>query len=160
MKSSTKQHPTQDKNKISTSKIGRPSTYSTEIAVKICERIASGESLARITLDEDMPGQRTVYTWLATRPDFQQQYARAREAQMDAMAQEITEIADDARNDYMERVTADGEVERVLDAENIQRSKLRIDTRKWIMSKLAPKKYGDKLGLNFPTTIKTSKYLR
>ena len=67
---------------------------------------------------------------------------------MDAMAEEILEIADDARNDYVNRITADGEVERMSDMENIQRSKLQIDTRKWIMSRLALKKHGGKLDLS------------
>ena len=66
--------------------------------------------------------------WRAT---FSDQLARAREHQVDAWADELREIADDGRNDFMERIAPDGSVERVLDNEHVLRSKLRIDTLKW-----------------------------
>lgn len=93
---------------------------------------------------EGMPHQATIMAWLdGSRPEFSEQYARAREAQADKLAEEALTIADDGRNDtYMD---ADGNVK--TDSEVIQRSKLRVDTRKWLASKMAPKKYGDKLGL-------------
>ena len=77
--------------------------------------------------------------------EFSEQYARAREQQQEFYAEEILDIADDGQNDYMERLNKNGEIEMVVNHENIQRSRLRVDTRKWIMSKLAPKKYGDKV---------------
>ena len=129
--------------------IGRPSSYTPEKGEKICERIAAGESLRQICKDPEMPAERTIYLWLADerRKSFLQSYARAREAQMEALAEEILEIADDATNDWIERQNADGTTSRVIDHENIQRARLRIDTRKWMMSKLASKKYGDRLDL-------------
>lgn len=126
-------------------KPGRPSKFTKELANDICERLASGESLRTICMAEGMPGERTVYTWLLDDEAFQQQYARAREAQADALVEEIREIADDGSNDWMEVRLKSGEVKVVLDQEHVQRSRLRIDTRKWLMSKMAPKKYGDKM---------------
>ena len=79
------------------------------------------------------------------RDGFYPQYARARELQMEAWADEIVEISDDGTNDWMERQLRDGKTEEVLDHEHITRSRLRVDTRKWIMSKLKPGTYGDKL---------------
>lgn len=80
--------------------------------------------------------------WLdGSRPEFSEQYARAREAQADKLAEEALTIADDGRNDTY--TDADGNVK--TDSEVIQRSKLRVDTRKWLASKMAPKKYGDKV---------------
>ena len=69
------------------------------------------------------------------------QYARAREEQADKLFREIIEIADDASGDYV--TTSDGK--RIVDHENIQRSRLRVDARKWAAARLAPKKYGDRV---------------
>lgn len=127
---------------------GRPSGYSPEVTAEICSRIAEGQSLRTICADEAMPGMRTVFQWLADHQEFQQQYARAREAQADAFAEEILEIADDASNDWMERLDEDSKsIGWQLNGEHVQRSKLRVDSRKWLASKMAPKRYGEKLEL-------------
>jgi len=121
---------------------GRPSIYTAELAAQICEHIAQGKSLRTIAELEDMPAQSTIMAWLdGSRPEFSEQYARAREAQADKLAEEALQIADDGRSDtYLD---ADGNEK--TDTEVIQRSKLRVDTRKWLASKMAPKKYGDKV---------------
>lgn len=123
---------------------GRPSEYSPEIAAAICERLAAGESLRVICAGADMPAKSTVFRWLADpgRGEFRDQYARAREAQVEHYVEEILEIADDTGRDNI--ATEHGER---CNTEWVQRSRVRIDTRKWLMSKLAPKKYGDKLEL-------------
>lgn len=140
-------------------KRGRPSTYSQEVADAICERIAAGESLRLIVLEETMPDERTVYRWLERNEDFRQQYARAREAQADAMLEDILEIADDGRNDWMER-RGEEDAGWVANGEHIQRSKLRVDARKWLMSKLAPKKYGDKVDMNLSGSVEVTEVRR
>lgn len=122
---------------------GRPSDYTPEIVEAICARIANGESLRQICRDERMPDRSTVHRWLAAHEAFRDQYALAREAMMEHFADEILEIADDGSNDWMERETERGTVT-VVDHEHISRSKERIETRKWLMGKCAPKKYGDK----------------
>lgn len=122
---------------------GRPSTYSEEIAERICARLAEGRSLRSICKDSDAPGLSTVTAWVRTRPEFQARYALAREAQADALADEILDIVDDATNDWVTRERKDGSTETVLDAEHVQRSRLRVDARKWLAAKMAPKKYGD-----------------
>jgi hypothetical protein len=99
-----------------------------------------------------MPDCATVFAWMRRFPEFLKQYARAKEESADAMAEEILEIADDGRNDWMERhgeKTEDGEPVKgwQLNGEHIQRSRVRIDTRKWLASKLKPKKYGDRVDL-------------
>jgi hypothetical protein len=126
---------------------GRPSIYSPELATDICDRIASGLSLREICRADDMPEAKTVYRWLADgqHPEFRQQYARAREIQSELMAEEILEIADDARNDWMERQSKSGESFTVVDHDHVSRSKLRVDARKWMLSKVLPKKYGDRV---------------
>jgi len=124
---------------------GRPSDYSAETATDICTRLGLGESLREICRDEDMPDKSTVMRWLASKPEFRDQYASAREAQADYFAEEILEIADDGSNDWMERKRPDGSVEEVENREVLNRSRLRVDTRKWLMARMAPKKYGDKI---------------
>lgn len=131
---------------------GRPSSFTQEIGDNICHRIASGESLRGICRDDDMPAASTVFNWLsgsseAVRP-FVEQYARARSIQADALVDEILEISDDATNDWMVREgnAAEGSVY-ALNGEHVQRSRLRVDSRKWFASKVAPKKYGDKLAI-------------
>ena len=83
---------------------GRPSTYSQEIADEVCRRLAGGESLRAICRDEGIPDELTVRLWaLDDREGFATQYARAREVQYLAIADELLEIADDGRNDWMQR---------------------------------------------------------
>lgn len=115
---------------------GRPSDYSTETTAIICARLADGESLRSICRDAEMPDLVTVYRWIGKYPEFSQQYARAREDQADTLAEQIIDIADNVENDTNE----DGSVNQ----DNIQRARLRVDARKWVASKLKPKKYGDR----------------
>jgi hypothetical protein len=125
--------------------MGRPSDYSTETSALICERLGLGESLREICADETMPDKSTVMRWLARHQEFRDQYARARETQADYYAEEIIEISDDGTNDWMERKRPDGSTEEVENKEVLNRSRLRVDTRKWLMARMAPKKYGDKV---------------
>lgn len=130
--------------------VGRPSEYTEEKATAICTRLVEGESLRSICRDEAMPSLQTVFNWFAAHPPFVEQYARAREAQADTLADDILEISDDARNDWMER-HGDDDGGWAVNGEHIQRSRLRVDSRKWIASKLKPKKYGEKV----ETTLRT-----
>jgi hypothetical protein len=120
---------------------------SQEVRDAICEQLADGKSLREVCKAEGMPNRSTVFRALTEDALFRDQYARAREAGVEVMADELLDISDDGRNDFMERDLGDGVVTQQLNAEHIQRSKLRVDTRKWLLSKLAPKKYGDKLEL-------------
>lgn len=114
--------------------MGRPSDFTPEIANEICERLAEGESLRTICLDDDFPDRTTVRRWLAKgatkdAPEdlvaFRLQYAHARECQAETYAEKIV---DDAMN-----------------ATDAAIGRLRMDALKWAASKLAPKKYGDKI---------------
>lgn len=103
----------------------------------------AGQSLRDICGKSGMPDKSTVFRWLAINEKFRDQYARAREIQQEHHAEELLDIADDGRNDWM----ASNDEENLgykLNGEHIQRSRLRVDARKWLMSKLAPKRYGDK----------------
>ncbi|OCP36746.1 hypothetical protein [Ensifer sp. LC163] len=136
--------------------MGRPSSFSDELVDTICERIATGASLKAICEADDMPAQSTVFKWLSEKPDFSERYARAREAQADALFDEILSIADDGRNDWMEKVSAEGEsIGWRENGEAVRRSQLRVEARKWMAGKLRPKKYGEKLDLNVSGSLET-----
>jgi len=89
----------------------------------------------------------TVHLWLANIEGFSDQYARACEIRADVYADQILEIADDASRDWVTKKNPDGSTYQVFDGEHVQRARLRIDSRKWLMSKMAPKKYGDPIEL-------------
>jgi hypothetical protein len=118
--------------------------YTRGLGQKICERIAKGESVITITTDEDMPCEATIYNWLIKYPEFLEDYTRAREAQAEHYLDEIIEIADNCTDDVELIRTQDGEDYRIKQSA-ISRAKLQVETRKWVMGKLAAKKYGDKL---------------
>ncbi|WP_206677976.1 terminase small subunit-like protein [Pseudomonas sp. OTU750018] len=123
--------------------VGRPTVYSDLVAAKLCAYIADGMSLRNVCKQPGMPSTATVMRWLAddSKVAFRDQYAHAREAQADLLAEQILEIADYGLNDTY--VDDEGQVK--VDHDVIARSKLRVDARKWLASKMAPKKYGDKL---------------
>lgn len=121
--------------------IGRPTLYTPELASTICEQIALGYSMRSVCKAEGMPAMSAVFRWLRDNKEFQEQYARACEERTEAMAEDLLDIADDGTNDYHE--TDDGRT--IYNGDAIQRSKLRVDTRKWLMAKMKPKKYGDKV---------------
>lgn len=105
-----------------------PTEYTAQIAEVILERIASGESLRSVCRDDGMPSVPTVCRWVIedSPPGFAEQYARARAMQTEALVDEIPALADDESKDP-------------------QRSRLQVDARKWVASKILPRKYGDKL---------------
>ena len=127
---------------------GRPTDYSEELTDTICERIADGESLRTICADDNMPNKSTVLRWLAKHQEFATKYAHARDVQADVFVDEMTDIADDGSNDWMERKDDDGNnIGWRENGEALRRSALRISTRQWIAEKLKPKKYGTKVAV-------------
>lgn len=104
---------------------GRPSAFSQEMADTICAELVDGLSLRKICDRSDRPDKATVYRWLEANPAFRDQYARARELQGETFADELVDV--------------------VGEEEDPTRARVRMDARKWAASKLAPKKYGDKV---------------
>jgi len=132
--------------------IGRPSDYTPELATKIFAQLAEGYSLRTVCKPDDMPSKTTIFRWLSLSndaewaKDFRDQYARAKQEAADALADEILDIADDGSNDWM-LVHKGNSSYYAVDNEAVQRSKLRVETRKFLMAKMKPKKYGEKLDL-------------
>lgn len=121
----------------------KPTEFSEELWLEICNRLSDGQSLRKVCEDPEMPIKTTVLRWLRDKEELRAQYARAKEESADAFAEEMLEIAREAD---------------VKNGNAIQKARLEIDTMKWLMSKQKPKKYGDKLdvtsdGKALPTPI-------
>lgn len=119
------------------------SKYSKKLADEICERMARGESVNQICKDNHMPSDATVYCWAKNYKDFGEAFKEAKDNRAHVLVDQILEIADNSINDYMENIQGIT----VISHENIQRSKLRVDARKWVASKMLPRVYGDKTTL-------------
>lgn len=133
----------------------KPVAFSQDVAEEILRRFAGGEHIKSICQDSDMPARSTVYMWLADDSDarspllisWQSAMAKARTAHAFAMADDAIDIADDGSNDYVTRERQDGSTHEVLNAEHVQRSKLRVDTRLKLVEKYAPEQFGNALML-------------
>lgn len=108
---------------------GRPSDYTAEIADTIYDRLSEGRSLRSICDDEDMPSRATVLRWQASDTEFEAGCARARALQADLMDDKILDTAD------------------ACTPETAAADRVKISAYQWRASKLAPKKYGDKVAL-------------
>ena len=120
-----------------------PIRFSQDLFDVICDKIASGRSLRSICDDEGMPTVSGVMKWLSDKPEIVEQYTRAREIQAETIFDELLDIVDDASNDWMLSNKPDS-ASWSVNGEHISRSRLRWDARRWHLSKMIPKKYGDK----------------
>ncbi len=109
--------------------VGRPSDYSEELASEICAKMIEGESLRSICRSNSMPSASSVFLWLTKHPSFSEQYAKAQKERSTAMFEEMLDIADEADEE----------------PSSIAKARLQVDTRKWALSRMNPKKYGDKV---------------
>ena len=113
---------------------------------EILEYIEDGKSLRSILKASDMPSSRTFFKWIDDDKEKVKRYSRAMEIRAESIFEDILEIADDGTNDFMTITKGDVEYN-VEDREVTNRSRLRVDARKFFLSKVLPKKYGDKLDL-------------
>jgi hypothetical protein len=125
---------------------GKPSYDAAALKPAITKRMAAGESLTKILESDGMPGLNLVFQWLANDSQFADEYARAREAQADKMAAEILAIADTPVIGIKKKTDETGKVE-VTEADMIEHRRLQVDARKWLAARMAPKKWGDKMGI-------------
>jgi hypothetical protein len=120
--------------------MARPTIYTDEIALEICMAIASSNRGIKPLCEKNphWPSHSTIRKWIFENKEFSDKYELAKQEQADFISDEILEIADHTEEDH----TA------FIGSNVVQRDRLRIDARKWIASKLKPKKYGDRLDLN------------
>ncbi|HAW7813118.1 TPA: DNA-binding protein [Escherichia coli] len=111
-------------------KVGRPHGYTEEKALEICELVADGQSINKISKLPGMPNRSTILKWFRDVPEFSTMYARAKDIGFEVLADEILDIADNEDN---------------VDKDKCRRSQLMIDTRKWLLAKLQPRKYGERV---------------
>ncbi len=126
---------------------GRQIAYSPELATEFCERVASGRLMSDVCRDPDMPSHATLYRWMEKHESLRSEYARARISQADEFAAETLRIASQVWEGKRHKHTtfSDGSTEEeVVTEDNERRARLAVDTRKWILSKLFPRQYGDR----------------
>ena len=145
MASKPKEANAEEAGQAAPSRGGRPTDYTLELATLICERMVEGETLRKICADDDMPHRSTVFRWLMRHPEFERSYGIAIQLHADWWADKAQEISDDRSADFIEK---DGKL--IPDWENVQRSRLRVDTIKWRTAKLVPKKYSDRVQMSGP----------
>jgi hypothetical protein len=122
-------------------KMGRPSTFTDEIFDTICGRLENGEVLKAICADDEMPDRSTVLRWIAADDGKRRRYDSARQACVEFWSDEIITIATDGSRDTV----TDEKGRARCDHEWVARSRLRIDTIKFLMTKINPLKWGEKL---------------
>lgn len=121
---------------------GRPTKYNEDIAARVCELVAThtyGLTKLCATYDE-LPEPSTINLWRVKHSEFSERYAVAKLKQADLLAEECLDIADESRGD----IKLDKDGNEICNTEFIARSRLRVDTRKWLASKLLPKQYGER----------------
>ena len=122
-------------------KTGRPTKYSAARAKLICDAIAKGQTAREIAASQGIHWQ-TVCNWRDRHPEFAAQLRAAQAARAELMAEEILEIADDSSADFVVFETPSGRIRREPNHELVQRSRLRVETRKYLMEKWSPHHYG------------------
>ena len=125
--------------------MARLSEYDPEIAAQVCLLISTESKGLRAICesDERFPDPATFYRWMLSHAELREIYTRAKDEQLQILADEIQQIADETQ--VGEVITIKGDEREVKMADMLEHRKLRIESRKWLLAKLAPKKYGDKL---------------
>ncbi len=121
----------------------RPRAYADEVGYLILERIANGEKLHEVCADPAMPATCTFFRWVAENKDFAVSYGYALRARFDRQEYDLIQIADDAANDYIIQADDDGIPSVKPNAELLERVRIKLEIRKWIMQKGLPRRYGD-----------------
>lgn len=124
---------------------GRPTKYNQKIADRICLLVSTHPyGLERLCETYgDLPHFTTINEWRLKHKEFSLSYAQAKLIQADLLAEQCLDIADEVRYDSVTKTNRDGEDYEVANNEWINRSRLRVDTRKWLAAKLLPTLYGD-----------------
>lgn len=140
-------------------KIGRPSKYTDKLVTEICVRISSGESLLKITKDSHMPNISNVFEWLIKYPEFRDKYTCARDIQADVIFEKVREVCENTEEgETTETKLIEGfEVEsKKSKGDMIAHRRLKVDTYKWMLGKMSPKKYGEHIEVAHSGNIDTT----
>lgn len=121
--------------------VGRPSTYNEDIADRICEQMAAGWSLVKICQQEGFPSTTAVFNWQMKNPEFREKYDEAQRKRTEFLSEQLWDIADETTGD-------------------VQRDKLRVDTRKWVLARMNPKRWGDRVETNHTGSVEIQQIKR
>lgn len=129
--------------------------YDVKIAKALCREISVSEKGIKKILKDNptWPCDKIIFEWRLDYPEFAEMMCTAKRNQVERIVDEMMEIADDASLDTITKVGSDGKEYKVCDREWVARTKIRIDHRRWLVSKLVPKMYGDKIQNETTVTI-------
>ena len=120
--------------------MGRPSKYTPELADHICRRLAIGDSMRKVCSDPEMPDITTVFKWIREKPEFAQQYARAKDESAHAHSERILEVIDKVLNEEV----------------NPNAARVALDALKWTAARMQPKRYGDRVDTHLSGDIQVT----
>ena len=136
--------PRKSRRSLTPTKTGRPEAFDQDLADTICTQLTEGKTLRQICSEKGMPDLAMIRRWIQEKPLFNLHYSRARTEQTRAWADQIISLSDDMSNDYRDVTTVTGKAVRQVDRPHIERVRLQIETRKWIMARVNKAEFGDK----------------
>ena len=126
-------------------------TFCEDTALAVCEALMNGHTLVDIEQCDGMPSRSTLFRWLKQVPQFERDYARARELQAEFYADEMVRLSRAAREATLKERGQDK-----VDPGRVQALKLQVDALKWLMAHRAPKKFGHKVELEHSGDVSLS----
>src|ERR1700739_2914151 len=113
---------------------GRPTTFTEELVEEFLALVEDGIPYTNVCKMPGMPRVSTIWNWKSAHPEFAAKLSRAMAIGCHVLVGDNFTIADDSSNDYMEKTNRDGTTYEAFNSENVRRSALRIETRKWYLS--------------------------
>lgn len=141
---------------------GRPTDYTKELGLEICDKISNSSKGLRTLCNENThwPDRSNIFRWRLRIKEFRDLYDEAKKNQVEALVDDCLDISDETSHDIITKVAKDGSEYEVCNSEYINRSRLRVDTRKWLAQKLAPKTYGDRTDHNHDVILRPEDALK
>jgi hypothetical protein len=135
---------------------GRPTDYNLQLAQEICDEISNSDKGLKdlCAANSNWPHRNTIMRWLLEKEEFSGMYAKAKMAQVDLMVEDIIAISDDNSRDTLIKIDSKGNEYEACNSEWIARSRLRVDSRKWLASKLVPRVYGERNHTTVDATLR------
>ena len=130
-------------------RVGRPSTYNREVCIRLCQEISTTTRSLKLICEQNstFPKPTTIYRWLSEYEEFREMYAKAKDDQVQLMADQLLEISDTPQLGEIVTVAGTGKKRKRerKTADMIEHRRLQVETRKWLLSKLRPRQYGERI---------------
>jgi hypothetical protein len=135
--------------------------YTPETANLVLDELMAGRTLEDICADPDMPSAASVRRWVRDdREGFAARYREAREVGCQVIGDQMLRIVDDRRNDWITWRREDGTMARMLDPQRVNRALARVKTRRWLLSRMLPKQFGDRPDARQETSSDMAEFMK